>query len=104
MTAEAVDVTGSNLADLHSQLANGPVSLGAVEADTLEPQLVKCPLACMVETPPAVEAPPNLPETGGQPVTKMSSSTLLVIIAFIIGLVALTLWVVFHYSFEDSRS
>jgi hypothetical protein len=69
MTAETVDVSGTNLADLQSVLANGPVSLGQVEANTAEPQWVKCPITCVIE-PPAV-APPNdsphtLPETGGE--------------------------------------
>lgn len=69
ITAEAVDVSGTNLAELQSQLATGPISLGQVEANTAEPQWVRCPIACVIEPPAAVPAdvgPPTLPETGGE--------------------------------------
>ncbi|HMR62919.1 MAG TPA: hypothetical protein PKE64_02815 [Anaerolineae bacterium] len=69
ITAEAVDVSGTNLAELQSQVASGPISLGQVEANTAEPQRVRCPIACVIEPPAAVPAevgPPTLPETGGE--------------------------------------
>jgi len=76
MTAQAVDVTGSNLANLQVQLANGPISLGLVEANTAEPQFVKCPLACIVEEFPTqiAEPPLHLPETGGELSSAVHSS------------------------------
>jgi hypothetical protein len=64
MTAEAIDVTGTNLPQLALEVSSGPISLGAVEANVVEVQTVKCPLACVIETPPAIEEVPYLPETG----------------------------------------
>ncbi len=59
VSTEAVDPTGLNLSQLQAQLADGPVSLGTVEANVTEVQWVKCPIACVVDPPP-----PVLPETG----------------------------------------
>lgn len=58
IAAEAPDMSGTNLLQLQNDLADGPVSLGTVEANTGEPQLVKCPLACVIEASP-VELPPT---------------------------------------------
>jgi hypothetical protein len=81
MTAEAVDVTGTNLAQLALDVSAGPISLGAVEANVVEVQTVKCPLACVIETPPAVEAAPYLPETGSD----FSHSSILSVLGWIVG-------------------
>ncbi len=62
ITAEAVNVTGTNLAELQAQVATDPVSLGIVEANTPETQLIRCPIQCVVEPPEEVF---YLPETGG---------------------------------------
>ncbi len=56
----AFDTTNLNLEQLRSTLTVAPVSLGLVEANTPEPQMVKCPIACVIEPPPE-----TLPETGG---------------------------------------
>jgi hypothetical protein len=66
VTATAVDVSRTNLADLSASLAAGPVPVAMVEADTAEPQLIKCPVVCVIEAPPLPqpEGPPFLPETG----------------------------------------
>lgn len=103
MTAQAVDVSGLNLANLQAQLANGPVSMGVVEANAPETQWVKCPLACVKEPPPAVAAPPHLPETGGQLEREMDLSTFLVIGILDIAIIGLTLWAAFHYSAKKHR-
>lgn len=67
MTAEAVEITGTNLAQLEQALSDGPVSMGVVEANTAETQLIKCPIECVIETPPPAsdESPTVLPQTGG---------------------------------------
>jgi hypothetical protein len=104
MTADAVDVTGSNLADLQSQLANGPVSLGLVEANTAGPQLVRCPLACVIEPPPAVETTSYLPETGGILKTEMNLPTFLIISGLNFSLIGLILWAAFRYSARKYHS
>jgi hypothetical protein len=55
----AFDATNLNLEQLRNDLTVAPVSLGLVEANTPEPQLIKCPIACVIEP-----SPENLPETG----------------------------------------
>ncbi|MCP4710323.1 MAG: hypothetical protein GY869_17005, partial [Planctomycetes bacterium] len=62
VTDGLMDVTGLNLAQLHADLANAPLSLGMVEANT-ESQLIKCPIACVTEVAAMPEAL-LLPETG----------------------------------------
>jgi hypothetical protein len=57
--ADTASLAQLNLEQLHTQLANGPVSLGTVEANTAATQWVNCPLACIINPPP-----PVLPETG----------------------------------------
>jgi hypothetical protein len=59
MTGDPLDPSNLNLNQLQTQLADGPVSLGTVEANVTEVQWVKCPIACVVDPPPV------LPETGG---------------------------------------
>jgi hypothetical protein len=92
-----VDVTGFNLANLQVQLANGPVSLGLIEANTIEPQLVKCPLACVIDEPPTqiAEPPSHLPETGGELGPAMHSS--LAINMFVAGMGILIFWIALAY-------
>jgi len=58
--ATAFDPTSLNLDQLRTDLSATPISLGLVEANTAEPQLVKCPIACVVDPPPDY-----LPQTGG---------------------------------------
>lgn len=102
-TTEAVDVTGFNLADLQIQLANGPILLGPVEANTTEPQWVNCPLACVVAELPIAETPLTLPVTGKYQRTGLSGSALL-IIGFNSGLLCLMLWAAFCYSARNHHS
>lgn len=104
MTAQVVDVSGLNLADLQAQLANGPISMGVVEANAPELQWVKCPLACVKEPPPAVAAPPYFPETGGQLENEMSLSTFLAIGVLNLAIIGLTLWAAFRYSTKKHRT
>ena len=59
IVAETFDPSSTNLLQLQTELADGPVSLGMVEANTGQPQLIKCPLACVISTPPT-----ELPQTG----------------------------------------
>ncbi|MCL4297155.1 MAG: hypothetical protein KJ077_15570 [Anaerolineae bacterium] len=103
MTAQIMDVSGLNLADLQARLANGPVSMGVVEANAPETQWVKCPLACVKEPPPAVEAPPYFPETGGQLEKEMSLSAFLLMGVLDIAVIGLTLWAAFRYSARKHR-
>ena len=76
--ATAFDATNLNLEQLRSSLTVAPVSLGLVEANTPEPQLVKCPIACVIEPPPE-----TLPQTGGD----RSTATLIILtnIAFLVS-------------------
>jgi hypothetical protein len=104
MTTQAVDVSGSNLANLQTQLAHGPVSLGSVEANTPEPQLVKCPLACVLPEPPPVEAPPNLPETGADRSNELSLAGVLFIGGLEMALLGLTLWAIIRYRGKETQA
>ena len=61
VTPDTLDTTRLNLAQLQTQLTNGPVLLGEVEANATETQWVKCPLVCVIEPPPAA-----MPVTGGE--------------------------------------
>jgi hypothetical protein len=58
-TAGLINPVNLNLDQLKAALANGPVSLGTIEANA-GPQLVECPIECIIE--PA----PDLPVTGGE--------------------------------------
>lgn len=91
VTAEAMDLSRSNLADLQSRLVQAPVSLGWVEADTPEPQLLKCPLACVIDEPP-----PHLPETGAATSNSLSLIDLL-FSGLGVSLIGLMLWAALHY-------
>lgn len=82
MTVEALDMTQVNLAKLQASLAAGPVSLGIVEANAPQTRWVKCPLACVIESPP-----PELPVTGAEtffPLQLYIGALLLWILAFLI--------------------
>lgn len=70
-TAELVDVTGLNLADIHSRLGQESIPLGVVEANTGQTQHIDCPITRIssnVPTEPTVivgnEEPAYLPTTG----------------------------------------
>lgn len=65
MTPETPDASGTTLAQIQSDLAAGPVLLGVVEANVDTPQLVLCPILCVIETAQVIEDPAYLPETGG---------------------------------------
>ena len=87
MTAAAVDVTGTNLAQVAAALSEGPVSMGVVDANTTSSQLVKCPIECVIDAPvPTNNEPPALPETGGAPSEEMFLTTLIVVTGFILTL------------------
>jgi hypothetical protein len=104
MTADAIDLTQSNLTELQARLTTGPVSLGSVEANTPEPQLVKCPLACVLPEPPPVEAPPNLPETGGDSSNDLSLARVLVIGGLEMALLGLILWAIIRYRGKETQA
>ena len=89
VTATAFDISRTNLADFSASLAAGPIPVGLVEANTSEPQLVKCPVACVIEpTPtPQPEDPPFLPETG-----QAQGEIPPVIGLFLMGVGLLTIW------------
>ncbi len=59
--ATALDPTPLNLDQLRTDLLAAPISLGIVEANTAEPQLVKCPITCVIDS-----SPDYLPQTGGE--------------------------------------
>jgi len=89
ITAEAVNVTGTNLAELQAQVANDPVSLGVVEANTQEAQLIRCPIQCVVQPPPPEEVF-FLPETGGA--FEITPKTALVITGLALFIMGLFVW------------
>ncbi|MCB9079857.1 MAG: hypothetical protein H6631_19810 [Anaerolineaceae bacterium] len=94
MTAAAIDVSGTNLAQVTVALSEGPVSMGVVEANTMATQLVKCPIACVIDTPaPTTAAPPALPETGGVPAETVFLTTIIILIGLILTLVGLNVYV-----------
>ena len=76
-TAEAVDVTGTNLASLQDNGPDNPLPLGQVDANTGSPQMISCPILCVIEPEPE-EAPLYLPETGHA----FGSSPLAALLAF----------------------
>jgi hypothetical protein len=80
-TAEAIDASGTNLAELHSRLAEEPKLLGMVEANTQDPQLIRCPIQCVIEPEPVPqEVPFLLPETGASnDLSPISAITLIIL-------------------------
>ena len=90
ITADAVNATGTNLAELQAQVANNPVSLGVVETNTAETQMVKCPIQCVVVPPP--EEIFYLPETGA--VISMSPIVALAIAGLALLGMGLLVWAV----------
>ena len=89
ITAEAVNATGTNLAELQTQVATDPVSLGVVEANTAETQMIMCPIQCVVEPPEEVF---YLPETGVA--TDMSPTVALAITSLVLFIMGLFAWAV----------
>jgi len=79
VTDGMMDMTGLNVAQLQADLANNPVSLGVVQANA-GPQMVKCPIECVIETTPEEF---YLPETGQD---KTNASLLLAIDIFFLGI------------------
>lgn len=76
MTTKAMDMSKTNMAEIDVDLSNGPISIGMVEANTVETQYVDCPIECLIEPEPTptptptpqvvaqVEEQPLLPTTG----------------------------------------
>ncbi|MCB0213653.1 MAG: hypothetical protein KDJ52_30205 [Anaerolineae bacterium] len=94
ITSAAVDVTGTNLAQVEAALSNGPVSMGIVEANTASTQLVKCPIECVIESPaPTTSEPPALPETGGAPSEKIFLTVTIMVTGFILTLAGINAYV-----------
>jgi hypothetical protein len=62
-TGQIPDLSRTNLAQLQANLADEPISMGVIEANTETAQMVRCPIECVIETPPAA-VPQYLPETG----------------------------------------
>lgn len=89
ITAEAVNATGTNLAELQTQVATDPVSLGVVEANTAETQMIMCPIVCVIEPPEEIF---YLPETGA--VTDMSPTVALAITSLVLFIMGLFAWAV----------
>lgn len=77
VTAQAVSLSGSNLAQLQAEVAINPIALGEVEADVPAAQVVNCPISCPAT--PSIEPAPYLPETGAV----LSASALLPLMAII---------------------
>ena len=90
ITADAVNATGTNLAELQAQVADNTVSLGVVETNTAETQMVKCPIQCVGVPPP--EEIFYLPETGT--VINMSPIVALAITGLVLFVMGLFAWVV----------
>ena len=89
ITADAVNATGTNLVELQAQVADNPVSLGVVEANTAETQMIKCPIQCVVEPPEEVF---YLPETGAA--NSMSPQVALAITSLALIVMSLFVWAV----------
>ena len=89
ITAEAVNATGTNLAELQAQVATDPVSLGVVEANTAETQMIMCPIVCVIEPPEEIF---YLPETGGA--GGMSPTVALAITSLVLFIMGLFTWAV----------
>lgn len=104
MTAEPPDLSGANLDQLLANLATEPISMGRVQANTETPQLVKCPIECVIEAPPPAVVPQFLPRTGEQPETAMSYSTLLIILGFTISFISLAIQFAFPDPAKKRRS
>ncbi|MEW5956409.1 MAG: hypothetical protein AB1801_01700 [Chloroflexota bacterium] len=80
----AAPLTRLNLEQLPMQVANGPVSLGTVEANIAETQWVNCPIACIIDPPP-----PVLPETG---TNREDAATLFIAGGFLFGFLGLLVY------------
>lgn len=65
ITAEAIDLSPTNIEELQAASPNAPILLAQVETNTNGPQMIKCPVVCVIEAQPVEEPPPFLPETGG---------------------------------------
>ena len=87
MTAEAVEITGTNLSQLEQTLSDEPISMGVVDANTSQAQLIECPIECVIETPPPASTEPFvLPQTGNNPVNTLAVWFLIVVALAILGL------------------
>jgi len=87
VTNDMMDMTGLNVAQLQADLANNPVSLGVVEANA-GPQLVECPLECVIETTPEEF---YLPETGAA-----NNTSLVISIGFLLIIIGLSICAVYR--------
>jgi len=84
VTADIIDMTGLNVAQLQADLASDPISLGMVQANA-GPQLVKCPIECVIESTPDEF---YLPVTGQD---KTNASLLLAAGIFFLGILTFQL-------------
>jgi hypothetical protein len=86
VTADTVDLAGTNLETLQTNLSKGPLYLGTVQADTDEPQRLPCPLNCPTAAADFKPGPVALPESGADtpsmPVLPFISSGILLFLAF----------------------
>jgi len=93
-TAELVDVTGLNLADLQFNLSSGPLALGTVEANVTQTQSVACPITRVSTGETAVVVPvvedtdpAYLPITGQSSLDEpLTTSTILMVNLVLVGL------------------
>jgi hypothetical protein len=65
ITADAVDLSPTNIEEFQAASPNAPIFLAQVETNTNGPQMIKCPVVCVIEAQPVEEPPPFLPVTGG---------------------------------------
>jgi hypothetical protein len=59
-TSIPVDTSLLNLPDL----SGGPISLGIIQANTENPEMILCPVLCVIQPTPTPAAPAHLPESG----------------------------------------
>jgi hypothetical protein len=97
VAAETLDTSGTNMLELETYLADRPVSLGVVEANTGGPQLIKCPIACVIETPPA-----ELPQTGNDQMHVVFLLKLLLMAGISLALIGLLMRLVAHHTRPQS--
>jgi hypothetical protein len=64
VSGDTLNLAGTNLETLQTSLAQGPLYLGVVQANTGEPQQLPCPLNCPTAAADFTPAPAALPESG----------------------------------------
>jgi len=94
VTDGLMDMTGLNVVQLQADVIDDPISLGMVEANA-GPQLVRCPVECVIE---AEESPFYLPETGSEPTTPVFPPIIGII--FVIGLLILPIYRIYLNKYQ----